>query len=158
MKKLAAICLILFLFGCDGNQVLNEDNIGKLKVTFDNEPVVTSEVYALLHGTGERLIINAYMYGSVASGPFSLDINSLNASEAVQEGTYKMPASATCIYHTGTSGTPSFGSYSGELMLTEIDRTNHTVSGTFETNIIRSSDSKTIKLTRGSFTKIEYTP
>jgi hypothetical protein len=173
MNKLLALSLVLFLISCgDDEPTSSLADPETLRVNVDNATFNASDVTAVMTDDGV-LSIAAYFTTSSGNKFLFLGVDMLNIYEQVKEGEYIMPGApainnglvkASCAYgNAGTSATPAYLSIwlnlnvAGKITLSEIDRTNKTVSGTFEAQLLRSSDSNTINLTNGSFTKINYT-
>jgi hypothetical protein len=132
-----------------------------LKATIDGE-VRTSTVAAatLASPAGEVLQIEALFDVPL----LVINIYSDNTSEPIVAGEYKFDGTqvssvsvANCFYSLN-DGTSPYGSVFmdqadvGKVTITELDRVNKTVSGTFEARVGRDND--VVKFEKGSFTKI----
>ena len=142
-----------------------------LKVNLDNASMNSSNVTATLDES--ELSIQAVFQTSTGNMNLYLYATTLNIYEWVEEGDYIIQGAegpgvdsglqtASCAY-VAEGSSKAYISYwtdvveAGKITITDIDRTNKTISGKFESKVMENKGSEILTFTKGSFTKISYT-
>lgn len=135
---------------------------GQMIATVENQAWSSSSAAALIYDgniaiTGESAdgSQTVLFVGSSVTGTFSVSGALGSAPENIVSFT---PANANVTTNPTYSSTYSAKSGIGEIIITEIDQTNKTITGTFNCKVSRFlPEEKEIEMKSGSFTKIPYT-
>lgn len=155
----------LFLFACSKEKSVEKNSggsnsavTGVLRMKIDGQQWVADDAAG---ATIESGVIGLYGLGKdkkqfvitllgTGTGTYKLDQSSLNAA-ALTEGN-----DATQFAFVSNQGTAATAG--GEVIVTKIDNTKKTISGTFQVKVFRDADNKGKVLTEGVFEDLSFAP
>jgi len=144
------------------------DESGSLKATISGSERIAPVVFVTMKKSSAQVANELSFiadFSSTTTG-LSFSVSTNNIYGALQKGEFvakgNNPAvSPVYFYYFLSDGLGAFTSTSvaeevaGTVTITELDIVNKTVSGTFDANVKRGTE--TIRLTKGSFTRLKYT-
>jgi len=152
------IIALIFSFGCkkDKSETTPKDTTG-FSVKYDGAvwtASITTAIYSTDSDVTQILASNstATTQVRIAFGGSSLGIYAFTTDTFENYGTFITNSGGLDSYSTWMA--PESGIL-GQVLITEFDKTNHTVSGTFNFDGYNMDDVKKI-FTEGKFTKVKY--
>ncbi len=154
--KAQSVCLLGLItfcfFSCsDDNTEKKIAAPGTMIATIEGDPWISNTVDASMYegwlsisGTNEITVILSV--DGKLHGEYEIDGEANPSSSTVG-----ITADTNLYYSSNTKGDKV-----GDIIITEIDNTNQTVSGTFVAKVTKQPDGKTVELKDGSFTKIPF--